>query len=78
MTKNDSAMTPIVNTDVIMPRVMMRALTLHEFACLAKGIESVTTEQVEAFLSARFGDKVAKRFKPDYLIKTPSSLANQQ
>jgi hypothetical protein len=60
-------MTPTVNVDVPMSKSMLEALTLHETFCVASGIESVTHESVCEFLSQRFGDQVANKFKPEYL-----------
>lgn len=60
-------MTPTVNVDVPMSKTMLEALTLHETFCIASGIESVSHESVYEFLSQRFGDQVANKFKPDYL-----------
>jgi hypothetical protein len=60
-------MTPIVNVDVPMSKSMLDALTLHETFCVASGIETVTHESVCEFLSQRFGDQVANKFKPEYL-----------
>ena len=60
-------MTPTVNVDVPMNKAMLEALTLHETFCIASGIETVTHESVCEFLSQRFGDQVANKFKPEYL-----------
>jgi hypothetical protein len=60
-------MTPLVNTEVPMSRTMLDALTLHETFCIASGINTVTHESVCEFLSQRFGDQVANKFKPEYL-----------
>jgi hypothetical protein len=60
-------MTPLVNVDVPMSKSMLDALTLHETFCVASGIETVTHESVCEFLSQRFGDQVANKFKPEYL-----------
>ena len=60
-------MTPLVNVDVPMPKSMLDALTLHETFCVASGIETVTHESVCEFLSQRFGEQVANKFKPEYL-----------
>jgi hypothetical protein len=60
-------MTPTVNTDIPMPKAMLNALTLHETFCIASGIEQVTHESVCEFLSQRFGEQVANKFKPEYL-----------
>ncbi len=60
-------MTPIVKVDVPMNKAMLDALTLHETFCVASGIESVTHESVCEFLSQRFGEQVANKFKPEYL-----------
>jgi hypothetical protein len=60
-------MTPTVNTDVPMPKTMLNALTLHETFCIASGIDQVTHESVCEFLSQRFGEQIANKFKPEYL-----------
>jgi hypothetical protein len=62
-------MTPLVNVDVPMPKTMLDALTLHETYCIASGINTVTHESVYEFLSQRFGDQVANKFKPEYLYQ---------
>jgi hypothetical protein len=66
-------MSPIVNTDVKMPKVMLDALTLHETFCVASGISFVTTEQVQQFLTKRFNEKLANQFKPEYLFNNQAS-----
>jgi protoporphyrinogen oxidase len=60
-------MTPLVNTEVPMSKTMLDALTLHETFCVASGIETVTHESVCEFLSQRFGEQVANKFKSEYL-----------
>jgi protoporphyrinogen oxidase len=60
-------MTPLVNTEVPMSKAMLDALTLHETFCVASGIETVTHESVCEFLSQRFGEQVANKFKSEYL-----------
>jgi hypothetical protein len=60
-------MTPLVNVDVPMSKAMLDALTLHETYCVASGIETVTHESVCEFLSQRFGEQIANKFKPEYL-----------
>ena len=60
-------MTPTVNVDVPMPKLMLNALTLHETFCIASGISEVTHESVRDFLTKRFGEQVANQFKPEYL-----------
>lgn len=62
-------MTPLVNVDVPMPRTMLDALTLHETYCIASGINNVTHQSVFEFLSERFGEQVANKFKPEYLYQ---------
>ena len=60
-------MTPTVNVDVLMPKPMLDALTLHETFCIASGISEVTHESVCDFLTKRFGEQIANQFKPEYL-----------
>jgi hypothetical protein len=60
-------MTPLVNVDVPMPKTMLNALTLHETFCIASGIDQVTHESVCEFLSQRFGEQIANKFKTEYL-----------
>jgi hypothetical protein len=62
-------MTPLVNVDVPMPRMMLDALTLHETYCIASGINTVTHESVCEFLTERFGNSMANKFKPEYLYQ---------
>jgi len=66
-------LTPYVNTDIKIPKSILDALTLHEFSCLAKNIATVTPDSVKKFLVDRFGDKIAIKFRPEYLIKAPSA-----
>ena len=61
-------MSPIVNTDVKMPKKMLKALTLHETFCVASGIDSVTEQQVKEFLAKRCN--FADDFKPEYLFSS--------
>ena len=63
-------LSPIVNTDVKIPAKMLDALVLHEVRCAVTGIESVTQESVKAFLSDRFGAKLANNFKPEFLFSS--------
>ena len=63
-------LSPIVNTDVKIPAKMLEALTLHEMRCVVTGVESVTQESVKAFLTDRFGEKMANNFKPEFLFSS--------
>jgi len=69
MNTETDILTPFVNTDVKIPKSLMHALTLHEFSCVARGIKTVTPESVQNFLLARFGAKLAAKFRPQFLIK---------
>lgn len=73
MSEKTNTLTPYVNTDVKIPKPLLDALTLHEFSCAAREINTVTSESVKKFLSDRFGDSIASKFKPDYLIKAQAS-----
>lgn len=64
-------MSPIVNTDVKMPKAMFDALSYHEAFCMGSCIDTVTTEQVKQFLSQRFSQKLADQFDPKYLFSSP-------
>ena len=66
-------MTPYVNTSKKMSKRLLEALTLHEFSCSAKNIQSVTEESVRQFLESRFNKKLADQFSVDCLITAPSS-----
>lgn len=66
-------LSPIVNTDVKMPAKMLEALGLHETRCIVTGIKSVTDESVKAFLTDRFGEKLASKFHSSFLFSSPNS-----
>ena len=66
-------LSPIVNTDVKMPSKMLEALGLHEMRCMVTGIKEVTEESVKAFLTERFGEKLASKFDPKFLFNSPSA-----
>jgi hypothetical protein len=61
-------LSPIVNTEVKMPAKMLEALGLHETRCVVTGVKSVTAESVKAFLTDRFGEKLASKFDPAFLF----------
>lgn len=63
-------LSPIVNTDVKMPAKMLEALSLHETRCIVTSVNSVTDESVKAFLTDRFGKKLASKFDPAYLFSS--------
>lgn len=64
-------MSPLVNTDVKMPKAMFEALGIYETICVVSKVNSVTTEQVKQFLEQRYGKKLADQFKPEYLFSSP-------
>jgi hypothetical protein len=51
-----------------MPKDILRALVLHEFNCVGKQIKTVTEESVKDFLSERYSQSMADKFKPEYLL----------
>ena len=61
-------LSPIVNTDVKIPAKMLEALSLHEMRCMVTGVKEVTEESVKAFLTERFGEKLASKFDPRFLF----------
>lgn len=66
-------LSPIVNTDVKMPRKMFEALTLHETCCLVTNVHSVTEDSVKEFLCNRYGEKLADNFDPKFLFNSQVS-----
>lgn len=72
MNEKVEVLTPYVNTDVKIPRKLFDALTLHEVSCCMRNINSVSQDDVRAFLSDRFNNEMALLFKPEYLLKSPS------
>ncbi len=61
-------MSPIVNTEVPMPKDVFDALVLHETYCVVSGIESTTPESVKQWLFNRFGETIADKFDESYLF----------
>lgn len=66
-------LSPIVNTDVKIPAKMLEALSLHEMRCMVTGVKEVTEESVKAFLTERFGEKLASKFDPRFLFNNPGA-----
>lgn len=66
-------LSPIVNTDVKMPRKMLDALGLHETRCVVTGVTQTTEESVKAFLTERYGKELANKFNPSFLFSTPNA-----
>lgn len=65
-----TSLKPRVNVDVKMPRKMMHALNILETIGVAKYIETITEEEVRAFLTERHGAAFAATFRPEYLFST--------
>lgn len=63
-------LSPIVNTEIKMPAKMLNALSLHETRCVVTGVKSVTDESVKAFLTERYGEKLANTFDPKFLFNS--------
>jgi hypothetical protein len=63
-------LSPIVNTDVKMSAKMLEALGLHETRCVVTGVKEVTEESVKAFLTERYGEKLASKFDPKFLFNS--------
>jgi hypothetical protein len=66
-------LSPIVNTEIKMPAKMLNALSLHETRCVVTGVQSVTEESVKAFLTKRYGEKLASTFDPKFLFNSQGS-----
>lgn len=60
-------MKPIVNTDVKMPKKMMRALTLFETYCMCHQKKETNTDQVKEFLKDHFNEDLANSFNDNYM-----------
>lgn len=60
-------MKPLVNTEVKMPKVIFESLCIFETWCVAKQKNFTSEDEVRQWLNAKFGDKVAKQFKPEFL-----------
>ncbi len=66
------ALSPLVNVDVKMPRKMMHALNIFEAINVVKGNDTVTEEEVRAFLTERHGAAFAAKFQPEFLYRSPA------
>lgn len=66
-------LSPIVNTEIKMPKQMLDALGLHETRCVVTGVSEVTEESVRAFLAKRYGEKFASKFDPKFLFSIPGA-----
>jgi hypothetical protein len=60
-------MKPIVNTDVKMPKKMLKALTLFETYCVANVKKETNELEVKDFLNKHFDKITANQFKSEYL-----------
>jgi hypothetical protein len=56
-----------------MSKDILEALTLHEFYCIGSKIKEVTPESVREFLTLRYSEKMANKFKPEYLFNCPKT-----
>ena len=61
-------MSPIVNTEIKMPKDIFEALVVHETYCMVSGIESTTPEAVKEWLFNRYGQPIAEKFNKSYLF----------
>lgn len=58
-----------VNTDVKMSRKMLLALGIFEGTCNLRGIRTTTEAEIKDFLRARYGGRLASKFKPEYMYQ---------
>lgn len=63
---------PVVNTDVRMPKGMMRALNLLEASCAIARKDEVSVDEVTAFLERKFGRETALSFRAEFLFSSPA------
>lgn len=61
-------MSPIVNTEIKMPKDIFDALVVHETYCMVSGVESTTPEAVKEWLFKRYGQPIAEKFNKSYLF----------
>ena len=60
-------MKTIVNTDVKMPKKMLRALTLFETYCMCHEKKETNKKEVQEFLKDHFNEDFANSFNDNYL-----------
>ena len=75
---NIGELTPIVDTEVEMPSRMFDALSIFEIVLCARGVSSVTTEDVRKYLRREYGEDFAADFDPRYMINSRAVLTAQQ
>ena len=67
-------LSPYVNTEIRMPKDMFDALVDNEGHWVASRIKAVSEQDVKGFLAKEYDQKMADRFKPQYLLpKTPEN-----
>jgi hypothetical protein len=71
-------LTPIVDTEVEMPLRMFDALSLIEIVLCAKGITSISAEDVREYLRREYGDDFAADFHPQYMISNRAVSTTRQ
>lgn len=75
---NAGELTPIVDTDVEMPSWMFDALSLFEIVLCARGMVSVSVEEVREYLRREYGEDFAAEFDPRYMISNPAVSTTRQ
>jgi len=61
-------MRPLLNSENMPRGKMLEKLALFEAICKARGVTSVTEQDVRAFLTAQASPKLAERFSPSFLL----------
>lgn len=75
---NIEKLSPIVNTEVNIPEKMFDALCLLEIVLCARGVNSVSQEEIKSYLKNKYDNDFAESFDPKYMISNPAFLANQR
>jgi hypothetical protein len=61
-------MKTLVDVSQKMPKDLFDALCLYETWCVGKRQPEATEQDVKDWISSRFGEKVANKFLPKYLM----------
>lgn len=75
---NTKKLSPIVNTEINIPEKMFDALCLLEIVLCARGVNSVSQEEIKEYLKNKYDNDFAESFYPEYMISSPIFLANQK
>ena len=63
-------LSPVINTEVKMPKKMMEALTRFETICAVTNVKEVAESDVRSFLVSEYGEAFANKFDVSYLFSS--------